>query len=214
MRGDRDETRQPAASQARRRLFVALRFSASQQATLARTRDAVLGRLRAGRPALSANIHLTLAFLGMLDSTGEGRASDALRAAADSCGPVTLWLGGLGAFEHRRGGAVWRGIAREEGLLDLRRALVRELARRDLPVDEKPFVQHVTLVRGARAKPDGSAGGQPGLQRVCAEASLGLPVLETRHAGASFMWSHHPEGGSLTYTPILAAPLRGSERRA
>lgn len=205
---------QPSAGQTLKRIFIALCFSADEQAALARTRDAVLGRLRAGHPTPSANIHLTLAFLGMLDSAGEGRASDALRAAADSCGPVTLWLGDLGAFEHRRGGVVWRGIAREEGLLDLQRALVRKLARRDLPVDEKPFVPHVTLVRGARAKPDGGADGQPGLQRVCAEASLGLPVLETRHAGASLMWSHHPEGGSLTYTPILAAPLRGSERRA
>ncbi len=205
---------QPSAGQTLKRIFIALCFSADEQAALARTRDAVLGRLRAGHPTPSANIHLTLAFLGMLDSAGEGRASDALRAAADSCGPVTLWLGDLGAFEHRRGGVVWRGIAREEGLLDLRRALVRKLARRDLPVDEKPFVPHVTLVRGARAKPDGGVDGQSGLQRVCAEASLGLPVLETRHAGASFMWSHHPEGGSLTYTPILAAPLRGSERRA
>ncbi|MCI6547818.1 MAG: RNA 2',3'-cyclic phosphodiesterase [Coriobacteriaceae bacterium] len=205
---------QPSAGQTLKRIFIALCFSADEQAALARTRDAVLGRLRAGHPTPSANIHLTLAFLGMLDSAGEGRASDALRAAADSCGPVTLWLGDLGAFEHRRGGVVWRGIAREEGLLDLQRALVRKLARRDLPVDEKPFVPHVTLVRGARAKPDGGVDGQSGLQRVCAEASLGLPVLETRHAGASFMWSHHPEGGSLTYTPILAAPLRGSERRA
>ncbi|MCI7437951.1 MAG: RNA 2',3'-cyclic phosphodiesterase [Coriobacteriaceae bacterium] len=205
---------QPSAGQTLKRIFIALCFSADEQAALARTRDAVLGRLRAGHPTPSANIHLTLAFPGMLDSAGEGRASDALRAAADSCGPVTLWLGDLGAFEHRRGGVVWRGIAREEGLLDLQRALVRKLARRDLPVDEKPFVPHVTLVRGARAKPDGGVDGQSGLQRVCAEASLGLPVLETRHAGASFMWSHHPEGGSLTYTPILAAPLRGGERRA
>lgn len=140
----------------------------------------------------------------MLDSTGEGRAAEALRSAARECGPVTLSLGALGAFERQRGGIVWRGVSRQEGLLVLQRTLVRELTVRGLSVDEKPFVPHVTLVRGARPADDTSD-----LQLVCEEVSRVLPSLETRHTEVALMWSHHPEGERLTYTPILTAPLRG-----
>ena len=208
------ENHQLSADQTQKRLFIALRFSEEEQEALARSRDAVLKRLRAGHPTDTTNIHLTLAFLGMLDGAGEKRAADALRAAAGACGPVALSLGGLGAFEHRRGGIVWRGVSQQEGLLVLQQTLVRELAVRELPVDEKPFVPHVTLVRSARPAKGLVANATPDLQLICDEVSRGLPSLQTRHTEVALMWSHHPEGGQLTYTPILTAPLRGSEHRA
>lgn len=204
------ENLQPSTVQTPKRLFVALRFSAEEQEALARSRDAVLERLRAGHPTDTTNIHLTLAFLGMLDESCEKRAGEALRAAAGACGPVALSLGGLGAFEHRRGGIVWRGVTQQEGLLTLQQALAGELEARDLPVDEKPFVPHATLVRGARPALRPGADGTPDLQLICDEVSRGLPELETRHTEVALMWSHHPEGGLLTYTPILTVPL--SER--
>ncbi len=202
----RVENNKLTAGQTPKRLFVALRFSAEEQVALARSCDAVLKRLRTGRPTTTTNIHLTLAFLGMLGSAGEEHAAEAVRAAARACGPVSLSLGDLGVFGHRRGGIVWRGISRQEGLLTLQQALAGELEARDLPVDEKPFVPHVTLVRGARPTDDTSD-----LQLVCKEVSRGLPSLETRHTEVALMWSHHPEGGRLTYTPILTVPLYGEK---
>lgn len=206
MEADKNIYLKPSAGQTAKRLFIALRFSAEEQDALAQSRDAILERLRAGRPSPTANIHLTLAFLGMLDNAGEQRAADALCAAARACDPVSLSLGALGAFERRRGGIVWRGVSRQEGLLVLQRTLVRGLTVRGLAVDEKPFVPHVTLVRGARPTDDTSD-----LQLVCEEVSRGLPSLETRHTEVALMWSHHPEGGRLTYTPILTVPLYGEK---
>lgn len=206
------ENDQPSAGQTPKRLFVALRFSAEEQEALARSRDAVLKGLRTGRPTPTTNIHLTLAFLGLLDESSEQRAVEALRATARACGQVSLSLGDLGAFEHRRGGIVWRGVTQQEGLLVLQQTLVRELAACELPVDEKPFVPHVTLVRGARPTKGLEANATPDLQLICDEVSRGLPELETRHTEVALMWSHHPAGGQLTYTPILTAPLRGEGR--
>ena len=183
----RVENNKLTAGQTPKRLFVALRFSAEEQVALARSCDAVLKRLRTGRPTTTTNI-----------------------AAARACGPVSLSLGDLGVFGHRRGGIVWRGISRQEGLLTLQQALAGELEARDLPVDEKPFVPHATLVRGARPALRPGADGTPDLQLICDEVSRGLPELETRHTEVALMWSHHPEGGLLTYTPILTVPL--SER--
>ncbi len=206
---DSAEKDQPFADQTPKRIFIALRFSAEEREALAQSRDAVLARLRTGHPTATANIHLTLAFLGMLDSAGEQRAASALRAAANACGPVALSLGGLGVFLHRRGGIVWRGVSRQEGLLALQQTLVQELAARGLPVDEKPFVPHVTLVRGVSPTRPSGTDGTPDLQLVFDEVSRHLAGLETRHTEVALMWSHHPEGGQLTYTPILTASLRG-----
>ncbi|MEE8674012.1 RNA 2',3'-cyclic phosphodiesterase [Tractidigestivibacter scatoligenes] len=203
------ENHQLSADQTQKRLFIALRFSEEEQEALAQSRDAVLERLRSGHPTATANIHLTLAFLGMLDCAGEQRAASALRAAANASGPVALSLGSLGVFLHRRGGIVWRGASRQEGLLALQHTLVQELATRGLPVDEEPFVPHVTLVRGARPTRSSGEDGTPDLRLICDEVSRHLAALETRHTEVSLMWSHHPTGEQLTYTPILTAPLRG-----
>ena len=73
MQADMENSVKPSAGQTAKRLFIALRFSAEEQDALAQSRDAVLERLRTGRPSPTANIHLTLAFLGMLDSTGRCR---------------------------------------------------------------------------------------------------------------------------------------------
>ena len=72
MQADMENSVKPSAGQAAKRLFIALRFSAEEQDALAQSRDAVLRGFVPGAPPPPQNIHLTLAFLGMLDSTGKG----------------------------------------------------------------------------------------------------------------------------------------------
>ena len=194
MQADMENSVKPSAGQAAKRLFIALRFSAEEQDALAQSRDAVLERLRTGRPSPTANIHLTLAFLGMLDSTGEGRAAEALRSAARECGPVTLSLGALGAFERQRGGIVWRGVSRQEGLLVLQRTLVRELTVRGLSVDEKPWC---------------AALGQQTTHLTCSSFARRSPACFPRSRRATRRW---PSCGATT-PRASGLPIRQSSLR-
>lgn len=189
----------------RRRIFCALTFTDEERELLAGVRDQVMAGLAKGSPGRTENLHLTLAFLGMLDAEEEGKAEAALRAAAAASGPVTIMLGDLGSFGSRRhAGVVWRGIASSQGLMELEARLVSALKDRDLALEDRPYRPHITLVRGAKARPDED------LDTLLAKLSSGMEPQEICFTSASVMWSHHPEGGPLTYTPLATEALRVS----
>jgi 2'-5' RNA ligase len=106
-----------------------------------------LKALCGGRPTRAPNLHLTLVFLGTVES---GRVADVERAAA-GVAPVaaTLLLDRPGFWKSNRicwAGASASPAAIERLALDLRGAL----ARAGIGFDAKPFATHVTLLRGAR----------------------------------------------------------------
>ncbi|MGN0071671.1 MAG: RNA 2',3'-cyclic phosphodiesterase [Atopobiaceae bacterium] len=184
-----------------RRLFMALLFSEEEREELEALAVAASGRMRRGTPARAENLHLTLAFLGMCDAATEARARTALAAAAQASAPVDETLGELGHFDHRRSSVIWRGVEEESGLRALQANVAEELRQQSVPFDEKPFVPHVTLVRGAAPK----AGDA--LDEVLLDLSRKSRALPVHHAEAALMWSHHPEGGHLIYTPLARFPL-------
>ncbi len=223
-----------------KRLFIALTCTDAERAELARDQAALLARVRKAHPTAAGNFHLTLAFLGMQDEDGERAAAEAVAAAARTCEPVPLALGPLGTFHHRHGGdVVWRGVAATPELNRLQRTLVRELAQRGIELEARPFIGHITLARSVRVNKDddldrlcaeltsqlsgqpagGSSGrlpGQPAIKPpdLCDPASSGSASdprpPATLHTDVSLMWSHRPESGALTYTPIATFALDGA----
>ncbi|HEY0696178.1 MAG TPA: RNA 2',3'-cyclic phosphodiesterase [Micromonospora sp.] len=138
------------------RLFVAVYPPPEVVADLV----AQVGRLRIGETAASGVnvrltapevLHLTLAFLGDVD---ESRVSDvrtalgrAAAGTADSPAP-RIRLGGGGSFGRGRFTVLWAGIRGDtEALHRLSRAIRRELRRRRLPYDGKPWRPHLTIGR-------------------------------------------------------------------
>lgn len=184
-----------------RRLFLALRFTDAERDELEGIACAAAARMRRGTPALRENLHLTLAFLGMCDARTEEAARLAGAAAAEAAGPVSETLGGLGSFTHRRSSVIWRGVAEESGLRGLQARIAAELKEQDVPFDDRPFVPHVTLVRGAAAQQ-----GED-IDKILADLSGKLHPLSAHHAEVALMWSHHPEGAPLIYTPVARFPL-------
>ncbi len=96
-------------------------------------------------------MHVTLAFLGSVDTSRLPDVFGALRTGAAGVAPFRVSLEGLGRFPA--GGApriVWLGIVQGAAeLIRLAEATRRELAARDISFDPKPFRAHVTLARVA-----------------------------------------------------------------
>lgn len=201
------------------RLFLAVLPDERVRDGLCQTQREVAPLLERGRPTARGNLHLTLVFLGMCDAGEREAAERALRVACGQSRSFSLVLGGVGVFERRRGGGVvWQGVADGpglQGLVRLQASLVQALSDQGLgdrlPDTATRFRPHITLFRGARPKGgwqpvvgDGGEGRTPSPPARPA----GIPAFAVR--AASLMWSHHPEGGELTYDELLRVPLGGA----
>jgi RNA 2',3'-cyclic 3'-phosphodiesterase len=102
-----------------------------------------------GRATRSDNIHLTLFFVGDVETD----RLDAVRAAAGAVrsAPVELVVDRLGYF--RRARIAWAGAACPPALASLVAQLTDNLAAQGVEGEDRPFVPHITLVREAPRKP-------------------------------------------------------------
>ncbi|MCH4083981.1 MAG: RNA 2',3'-cyclic phosphodiesterase [Olsenella sp.] len=223
-RDEKDATALGGARPARRRLFIAVLPDDAARAELLRAQRAVLPHLAKDKPTAAANLHLTLAFLGELDTEGEASAlaamHDAVQKFADGGGtPFRIWLGDLGCFGKRRGGIVWQGVAgvpdvEREGrrrLLGLQAGLAAALAAHGIALEARAYTPHLTLARGCRMRPGEAAGDMDNLlARVSLELDAGRGTAGPQAMpvdAISLMWSHHPAGGALTYTEVARVEL-------
>ncbi len=125
------------------RLFFALWPDDATRDALSRT-GKWLHQHWGGRRMRAETVHITLAFLG---STPAERL-DALRACADSVDaePFELLLDRAGYWRHNRIG--WLGASETPPqYLDLVGSLNAALQAAGFPVDARPHVPHVTLLR-------------------------------------------------------------------
>jgi 2'-5' RNA ligase len=96
-----------------------------------------------------AGFHLTLKFLGDVESTQIKAIISCMTATAQQCHPVSLALAGVGVFPQESAPRVlWVGIQDATG--DLRRmqqALDAHLEPVGFPSETRPFAPHLTLAR-------------------------------------------------------------------
>lgn len=140
------------------RLFVAIDLPEGLADDLA----AVQERLRAGDPALRytdpTQAHVTLQFLGDVESTRVDALADALDAAVDDAGvePFEATAGGLGVFPSRDYvSVVWVGFtAGDDEMGRLHEVVERAAAPLGFDPEDRAFTPHVTLARmdSARGK--------------------------------------------------------------
>lgn len=191
----------------------------------------VLPHLDHARATSLGNLHLTLAFLGELDREREKRALQAMRRAAEDArtGELCLELGPIGCFQKRRGSILWQGL-REDGaegrehegsrdgtrrLAELRATLGMRLLECGAITEPLPtFVPHMTLARGCRLRKEEREAGMDAFLAQTNERLAAREVATARSGAArmrvgamSLMWSHHPDGGALTYTEVARVSL-------
>lgn len=98
--------------------------------------------------------HLTLEFLGEVASDRLAELESVGRATVVGVVPFEIELGRVGAFPSERDPrVVWVGVDRGvEPLIELRRRLRENLSRTGIPLEDRPFLAHVTWrrVRGSR----------------------------------------------------------------
>lgn len=131
------------------RLFTALRVSPEA----AREAAAVQGLLREGIDCRNwqnlRNLHLTLNFLGEVESARLAQIKEAIVGVCAGSAPFKLMLGSLGAFpDFRRARVLWLGLNGDrQSLLDLEGNLRRQLQELGLLADVKGYSPHITLAR-------------------------------------------------------------------
>ena len=97
-------------------------------------------------------LHLTLAFVGEVDPSAQGRIEEAL--ARVEAAPLAVELHGIGHFAHRGAPRVlWTGACPAAALGALAASVRRTLARAGFPPERRKFAPHVTIARFRRPPP-------------------------------------------------------------
>jgi RNA 2',3'-cyclic 3'-phosphodiesterase len=93
--------------------------------------------------------HITLKFLGEVESVQIGHIVSAMQEATRGCQPFSLRLCGLGVFPNELSPRVlWLGIEGDvQRLTSLQGDIESRLARIGFPSDERPYTPHLTLAR-------------------------------------------------------------------
>jgi 2'-5' RNA ligase len=187
------------------RLFVGVPIPADALAACAALLDGVRARHggRGVRWVSTANLHLTLRFLGELPASREAALGEAVLAAAAGRTAFDVVLAGAGAFPgDRRPRAIWLGVERgAEELGEISRALDAALVLTGLPSDDRPFRPHLTVARTDAAGTSGSFAVAAALR----EAAEGWRVAFT--ADRVVLYRSHLGGGAPRYEPLVEAPL-------
>lgn len=152
-----------------------------------------------------SNLHLTVKFLGQVESARLDELGGAAGKACLLCRPFDVSLRGLGCFPPRGPARVlWIGVQNGRAELELLAAEVdRQLGKRGIARESRPFDAHLTLAR--RREGQGS-GDLSALSFALGAREWGSFLL----SGLSFMESRLRPEGPL-YTRLAWLPLDGGQ---
>ncbi|PZC48245.1 MAG: 2'-5' RNA ligase [Chloroflexi bacterium] len=149
------------------------------------------------------NVHLTLKFLGNVQTALIPGLVDGVREAVAGLGPFHLAVARLGAFPNpARARVLWVGLEGDlESLSDLQQRVEGVTARRGFPKDERHFSPHLTLGRVNNASSDRQRLLKDALGGVAMPLDVAFEVTEI-----VVMRSDLRPGGAV-YSPLGRASL-------
>jgi 2'-5' RNA ligase len=162
------------------RAFIAIELPEEVKRTLTRLQDRLKSGCRAPvRWTDSGSTHLTLKFLGDIDSGITGRITAAMAEAVRGIRPFHIDVGGLGVFpDPGRVRVVWVGLTGEiEKLNHLQKNIESVLTPLGFPAEARAFTPHLTLGRVRdQARPDERQGLGRLVSSTSVETGGGLEV--------------------------------------
>jgi 2'-5' RNA ligase len=220
MTGGRAERWVQPLAPGERRLFIAVPLGDAARLAVANLMAGLGAPLEGGRnpdPAApasarlrwvrSANLHLTLRFLGATPSASIPALQAAVHRTARNSAPFEARLSGAGAFPSpARPRAVFLRVdAGAPRLAALADRLTAELAAGGWPPGDRPFAAHLTLARS-----DGVPGAPIAVQALVAAAAL-LDAAWT--VDRIVLFESLLGGGPARYVQLRSAPLEGAVLR-
>lgn len=136
----------------RMRTFIALELPTDFAAQAAKLQGK-LGSVLQANYVPEQFLHLTLAFLGELETTTQLAATQrAIELATSNFAPVSLHPEGLGFLGDASDATVWMGISPTPALMNLAKSIRSELSTKGISYDATPFKPHITLARHANVR--------------------------------------------------------------
>lgn len=157
---------------------------------------------RGVRPVRPAQLHLTLHFLGDVDSDRLAAFKETLATVRHE--PFTIAIRGTGVFPPRgRPSVLWAGVAESSPLTELHDAIGAAIEACGLQVERRPYVPHVTLARLTPAVP------RAWVARLLSETS-GLGIDDLR-VDRFVLYESQKLDGATEHAVVAEYPLHGAD---
>jgi len=180
------------------RTFIALNLPAAERERLYAALEPLRERDQPIRWTAAESLHLTLKFLGEIEGNEVARLEETMRAIAGKHAPLTLRIGGVGAFPAiRRASIVWVGVQPDPAVLALQRDVELAMSKLGYTREYKTYRPHITV---GRTRNESRA---PDLER-----HTGVVQYESSvHVGTMDLMRSHTGAGGSKYEALLRVAL-------
>lgn len=187
------------------RLFIAVELPKSLQNAIQVQTSAMREASRPGtlRWVSPGNVHLTLKFLGEVDSDGSAALQELLSREARRVPAFDVTISGVGAFPSAaKPRVIWVGLHGPPALSSLRLGIERAAQDLGYPAEEQDFSPHLTIGRVRR----GAIAAELREVRAALEASQ-IGQIGAAHIDAVHLFRSELRPGGSVYTRLYRAPL-------
>lgn len=131
------------------RTFIAIEFSESLKEEISEIQKSLKGELSKLKWVSKDNFHLTLKFIGDVESKRIPKLTEGLKRAVQGREPFMINLAGLGGFPKIHfPKVVWIGVNQgREGLVQLQKLVEDDLVAQGFDREVRPYSPHLTLAR-------------------------------------------------------------------
>lgn len=179
------------------RVFIAIELEDTAKAYLEQVQQTVRGYCRRGNFTPKENLHMTLRFLGEVDSDDIEMLKEAMYVTAQRNCAFSLSLDRLGAFPRGNSGVLWAGVKKSSSLERLFSMMEKNLMKEGFSREKKGLSPHITLGRDVVPQRDFSD-----LQKKCRLEEMELPVTKIT------LMESVRRGPALVYRPLFTAECK------